>query len=148
MQNQNDRRNYKEILVQKNVMVKVPKKSSYMTEVDAHEFELHGKTVSVDSHWRNGFSIPFAGRGGVILNRLFYRIDKENLGKKIVARIEVVQKTTRDGRKYLMLNIIKASAGTKATSDLKFPTNGTGNIPIPRTDSKILFAPRTPVERR
>jgi len=145
---ENDKRNYREVLARKNVMVKVPKEGLYMTKIGAHEFKLHGKTVSVDSYWKNGLSIPSVGRRGVILNRLFYGIEKKNLGKKIVARVEVIQKITRDGREYLMLNITKASSDTKATSDLKFPTNGSGNIPIPGTDTKILFDLRRPVEKR
>ncbi len=135
-----DRRKYEKLLERDNVSLKVPKIGPYMAKVEAHFFELHGKPIRVNAHFRNGLAIRGIKKT-IILSRLFFGISPENLGKKIVAKVEVVEKTTQRGPKYLLLNIFKSPSGTKAEYDLKFSEED-GDIIIPGTNTKIQFKKR------
>ena len=134
-----DQRNYQELKVVEKVLVKVPKGGAYMEEIPEHKFELHGGTINVPRHWRNGFVVVVSAGSKIILNRHFYGIKDRDLGRKIVATVKVIKKTTQDGREFVMLDIINAPDGTKPIYELKFFTNGQGNVPIPGATTKITF---------
>ncbi len=131
-----DQRNYQVLKVEESVLAKVPKESFYMEVVGRHEFKLPGKIVYVPKHWRNSFVVPGSK---IILNRHFYGIRDEDLGRRIVAKVKVVKKTTQDGQEFVMIDIFKDPNGTKPTRELKFLINGQGDIQIPGTDTKIAF---------
>ncbi|MBM3256341.1 MAG: hypothetical protein FJZ04_02640 [Candidatus Moranbacteria bacterium] len=139
---------YETIHEQKAVRVKIPMQHpTFMTSVPKHDFQNdRGDTIEVEPHWRSGLLIQGTT---VIVNRHFYGICPDELGKHIVADIQVVRKTTKDGRDFLMLDIRKCQERTKSLTELKFVDgNGEEGIPVPRTRVKIVFRPRpvTPVE--
>jgi hypothetical protein len=78
------------------------------------------------------------GHRNVIVNRLFYGINKADLGKNINADVIVVEKTTENGDKYIMLDIVKTSG--VSVSALKFTEGGEG-IPISPTKYRVNFQP-------
>lgn len=133
----NDQRNYKTVSQNLFVCVKVSKEGKYMKLIEAHEFQFNGNTIPVQEHWQNSFVVPGTSQ---IIQRNFFEISEDALGKKIVAAVEVVEKITSCGRKVMLLNITKIS-GAKATSDLKFSEEGAG-IELPDTKIKIVFQPR------
>ena len=133
-----DKRAYLPVVEQLNVLVKVPKEGSYMAKIEENEFELHGKMIKVATHWKNGMLL--SGGGQKILNRLFYEITEKDLGRKIVARVDIKEKTTRDGRKYIMLDIHKALISDGPSLKIKFVEDlEEGGINIPQTETKIVF---------
>lgn len=128
---------YKEATVKEGVLVKVPKESLYMEEVGAHTMDVQGKMIRIKHHYRNGLLIPGAK---VVVSRHFYGIKEYDLGKKIVATVRVIEKTTFQGRKFTILDIVKAPDKTKAICEIKFTDNGQENgVPILGTNYKILF---------
>lgn len=137
MNEANDQRNYRTIIISENVCVKVPKAGGYMELINAHEFQLNGNTVSVPEHWRNSFLVPGTSQ---IIQRNFFGISRDDLGKKMTATVEIIEKTTGRGRKVMLLNITKA-IGARSVSDLKFTTNGEG-IELPETEVKIIIQAR------
>ena len=126
---------YRTILTQEKVLVKVPIESHDMRFKPEHEFVVNGKPIKVPDRWQNGMAV-----GKVILNRHFYGIDKNDLGRKIVAMVEVIEKTTDGGRKFLMLDICKESNGTKPVCQLKI-IDEPGDVPILGTEKFICFKP-------
>jgi hypothetical protein len=135
-----DRREYRTLLERRDVAVKVPNRGPYMNSVAPHSFELHGEMVQVKGHFRHGLVLKGIEKN-VILNRLFFGVGSQDLGKKIVAKVEVVEKTTQESSKRILLNIFKAPDGTKAAYDMKF-SETEGNIMIPGTNTKIQFKKR------
>jgi len=147
-----DQRAYKTLTVRKGVIVKVPNfkdsvvtrmndSQHHMNKVPAHSFKLHGKTIHVPEHWHHGqsFSLKFTWPSNVIVNRHFYGINESDLGKRIVAEVKVVRKTTAVGRQFIALDITKAPEGSRPTFRLRYPNNGKGSIPIPGTATKLWF---------
>ena len=134
---QEDQRNYRTVSSNDFVSVKVPKEGGYMQLIEAHEFELEGNKIPVPKHWRNSFLVPGSAQ---IVQRNFFEISKDDLGKKIVATVEIVEKTTARGRKVMLLNITKI-VEARATSDLKFSDQGDG-IEVPDTNMKIIIQAR------
>lgn len=95
---------YEVIIEKKLVRVKVPSRGShYLNVVPAHSFEADGKQVSVPTHYKHGQMI---GDTNIILNRHFYGVTENDLGRTILATVKVVRKTT-GGRTFIMLDIIK-----------------------------------------
>ncbi len=102
---------------QENVKVKVPRKSQYMEFVSAHKFETgNGKTVSVEDHWRSSSNI-----NGQIVQRNFFGITGEQLGKNVIGRVEAQVKTTSFGKKSFLLisGQISRNNGQNIRRDLK-----------------------------
>ncbi len=141
---------YEELVRVANVLVRVPREGTNMVFKHAHKFEVNGKAVSVDSHFRNGMFIPGNGHGrGVILNRIFYGLNEDDLGKRIVADVSVVRKTTGRGYRFLMLDIIKSKSNeSEPDRELKFLSPGSlspgddKSVMIPDTETWISFMPR------
>ncbi len=133
------RNSYQSILMQGAVSVRVPVESPEMRFKEEYLFDANGKTVYVPERWQNGMAI-----GRVILNRHFYGISGADLGKKIVAIVEVVEKATADGRKFTMLDVCKESNGTRPVQELKIvdilDTVGI-SIPIKGTNKFVSFKP-------
>ncbi len=131
---------YRSILIQGGVLVRVPVESPEMRFKEEHLFDANdGKTVYVPDQWQNGSRI-----GDVIVNRHFYGVSRVDLGRKIVAIVEVVEKTTSDGRKFTMLDICKESNGAKPVQEIKIvdimATAGI-SVPIKGTDKFVCFKP-------
>lgn len=126
---------YRSILMQGEVLVKVPIESHDMRFMTEHEFYVNGESVKVPDRWQNGMAI-----GSVILNRHFYGFSRADLGKKIVAMVDVVEKTAGDGRKFIMLDICKESNGTKPACQMKITEEQDG-VSILGTKKFICFKP-------
>lgn len=95
---------YEVMKEEKLVRVKVPSRGShYLNVVPAHSFEVDGKPVSVPTHYRHGQMI---GDSGIIVNRHFYSVTENDLGKTILATVKVVRKTAHD-QSFIMLDIMK-----------------------------------------
>jgi len=128
---------YESVFMQGAVLVRVPVESPEMRFKDEHLFDANGKTVYMPERWQNGMAI-----GGMIFNRHFYGISRADLGKKVVAIVEVVEKTTADGRKFTMLDICKESNGAKPVCELKFVEREIGEaVPILGTKQFVNFKP-------
>lgn len=123
---ESDQRNYEIVKEVENVLVRIPKENFYMEEVGEHTFELHGETIKVSRHWRNGFFPPGTKE---IVNRHYFDLDENDLGSRIVATVHVVKKTTRDGRVFTMLDFFK-TPNQEPIFDMKFSHNGEGGLKI------------------
>lgn len=93
---------YEDLDQMKNVKVKIPKEGTYMEFVRSNEFKTgDGKNVFVDNHWRSSSCI-----NGQIVQRNFFGITREQLGKNIAGSVEIQVKTTLPlGKKILLINI-------------------------------------------
>lgn len=125
---------YETLLIKERVLVKVPKDSGFMTRQNAFKTPAG---VSVPSHWKNGKPL----KGGVFLNVHFYGINEENLGRNIIASVEVIKKTMQSGREFIMLNVTN-TPGVAPVLDLKFPEGNNGGIKITGTEQEVVFRPR------
>ena len=91
---------YKTLRRLSGIKVYVPERGPYMKPVKAFKI---GKN-EVPAHWSHGQPIRVGGEiGSIIINRHFF-VGDEMLGKTIICRAEVVEKTTNDGRKFLLIN--------------------------------------------
>jgi len=98
------------------VRVRVPDEGPYMKRVQAFTV---GKN-EVPAHWSHGQPIRVGGQiGSIIINRHFFVAD-EMLGRTIVARVEVVEKTTNDGRRFLLINFFPQPPETAVKREVKF----------------------------
>ncbi|MFA5188180.1 MAG: hypothetical protein WC460_02365 [Patescibacteria group bacterium] len=105
---------YKTLETVEAVLVRVPKKDGpYFVKQSAHSFIASGKDVEIPEHFRHGLKI-----GNVILNRLFFGLIETDFGRMIVAKVEVVEKTTSSGAKYILLNFHKIK-NAKAPLEIK-----------------------------
>lgn len=123
---------YRSLLRQEGVLVKVPQKSLHMRSMEAFKI---GR-VTVPARWQNGMPL----KGGVVLNRHFFGVENGDFGRRIVAAVEVMEKTTPEGRKFTMLNITKVSI--KPTHELKIADaapKDTLSIQVLKTDKFICF---------
>jgi hypothetical protein len=118
---------YKTIRTIEAVQVKVPRPSDFMMFRAAHVFESNSGKVEIPDHFRFGHKVP---NSKVFVNVCFY-IDLESYdelkGRQIVADVEIVQKTTHDGRCFVMLNV-RPVENTKAVCKLKLPHNDSAEI--------------------
>ena len=131
------------IITREFVLAQVPKEGTNMNFIKAHDFKTDdGKQVFLPGHWQNGLLTS----NGTIINRHYYGIDRSDLGKKVVASVQLVKKITTDGRVFLLVNILKnKNEDQEATSVLKFfgekqevPGN-TLSFEVPGSDSIIAF---------
>lgn len=141
-----DQRFYHKVIVRKTVRIRVPMTSDHMQENKEHSFNLHGDTIKVPTHWRHGLLLPDGS--GIIVNRHFYNIGRGDLGGNITARVEVIEKTTRDGRKFIMFDITKVANDDKPTHEMKLllasDEKAKGGIKIHHSKMKICFSPIMP----
>jgi hypothetical protein len=128
-----------ELLVEvKGVLAKVPVEDAYMNNIPPHEFTTGDKLIKMPSHWRNGLLLADGSR--VIVNRHYYGISSADLGSQIVANVRVMQKTTVEGKKFLMLDFLKTSNGPGAAriADLEIKFSLIENSPQPK-EGEMLF---------
>lgn len=121
-------------------LIKVPKEGEYMKLIPETSFidNESGKKVIIPEHYQHMFLAQANPKEIVI--RHFYGISEEHLGKRIVAKVTIILKKV-DGRSYLMMDI-HHQPDKKATTEMKFTDNGTGQFFIPRTNKRIWFKPR------
>jgi len=138
------------------VLVKVPKKSLYMQQMDAHSFESATGPVSVPTHWRNGQVFEAVNPENrliltrnecgedvpkkLILTRIFYGITEADLGRTAMFTVKVIKKTTDEGREFVLLDFIKEEAGVGLV-ELKF-LDERSDLPIIGTKVFIHFRER------
>lgn len=127
---------YETIHVQKQVLVKVPKKSGFMEYQPAITID-NGECIS--QRWHNGKPL----KGGLFLNLFFYGISNANLGKTIIATVKVIKKIMpkKDGRTFIIMDIIRAT-DTIPTTELKLPKKTGKGIEILGSDLEIEFRKR------
>jgi hypothetical protein len=90
---------YRFLHEEENVKMKVPQKSEYMKFVSAHSFKAaSGKTVFVESHWRSKSSID-----GQLVQRNFFGISEEQLGKNVVGKMRIATKKTSRSKETVWL---------------------------------------------
>ncbi|MFH1427562.1 MAG: hypothetical protein ABIG60_03470 [Patescibacteria group bacterium] len=142
----------------KKVLVKVPlaesKQVRSMTSSTHHMKWIpeqifpqeNASPLVIPGHYHHGMSFPKNSDiskktwdNFIIVNRHFYGIGENDLGKMIVADIRVEEKTVKGGKKFILLSYQKAPGGTCPAYELKFPKNGKGSIPIPGTEHRIWF---------
>ncbi len=132
---------YKEIVVVKNVKVKLPKRGSpHLRQMAQHSFVLcGGSTIEVPKHWADGIPIE-----DVILNRHFYGFSTYDFGNNFATvTVKVIEKTTRDGRIFTMLDFQKEK-NTNPVYELKFSKEGSkegGDVLVAGTSTFIKFSP-------
>ncbi|MDZ7611550.1 MAG: hypothetical protein U5L10_02200 [Candidatus Moranbacteria bacterium] len=111
---------------QENVKVKVPRESQYMEFVPAHKFEAgNGNIVSVEDHWRSSSNI-----NGQIVQRNFFGITEEQLGKNVIGLAEVQMKTTSSGKKVLLINFWPNIEKQRAEYKMGFETSENGILQL------------------
>ena len=103
----------------------------------------------INSHQFQFILVLFVIRQPEVADRPFIGVDsfdqnvvifEKDLGRKIVARVDIKEKTTRDGRKYIMLDIHKALISDGPSLKIKFVEDlEEGGINIPQTETKIVF---------
>lgn len=74
------------------VLVKVPTLGTYMNYLDA--FQLPDDGGLIPERYQNGMVL----KKGHILNRNFYGLKENDLGRNVVATVVVKKKTMEDGR--------------------------------------------------
>lgn len=123
------------------VRIKVPRKSDFMEIVEKHTFAVQGNpAVEVPRHWKFGQMVPVE-KSCVFLNRHYFGIAATDLGKSIIATIEVVKKF-RGEESFLMLNIYKCGFGTKPETDIKFAVDTKDGYLVPGTNTSVVFTKR------
>lgn len=119
---------YVSLFEQSRVEVKVPREGKYMNFIESHKFEApDGRVIPVDDHWRSSSII-----NGKLVQRNFFNITPQQLGKKITARVEVVRKTTSTGKVVTLLNISPDIESQRAQYSLGFAAGDNGRL-------KVLF---------
>lgn len=135
-----DRKNsihYELIMTVDRVKVKVPRKTQELDENPGHPFTYAGRKMWVEDRYQIS-SHPF---GPGIVQRNFFRFSESDLGKNHVATVKVTLKTTRSGKKILLLDIFKAEDGAVAQYELRFLQDN-WEIEIPDShNGGILFEP-------
>lgn len=127
---------YELIMTIDGVRVKIPRRTNELEEREGHPFSHAGKKMWVENHYR--ISSYFFGPG--IVQRNFFRFGENDLGKNRVATVRATLKTTRRGKKILLLDIFKAEDGAVAKYELRFvPENW--EIEIPDSRGGIAFEP-------
>jgi len=147
---------YQTVLEVTNALVKVPKLSDFMRLVPGGY-----PVASVPDHWAHGKPIPRRDKSltetAIILNCNFFGIEERDLGRRIVANVKVIQKTTSRGQVYPMLDITKASG--EAICEMKIYLSADESkslfpatyVRMQGSDSVVAFAPlpaRVPKEEK
>jgi hypothetical protein len=128
---------YELIMTIDGVKVKVPRQTLELEETPAHTFVCAGRRIWVEDHYQ--ISSCHFGRG--IVQRNFFRFAESDLGKNCVATVKASYKTTRSGKKILLLDIFKAEDAAVAQYELRFVQNH-GEIEIPDSaNGGISFEP-------
>jgi len=132
---------YKEVVTVYNVLVKVPKKMKF---IDAHVFLCGTTEVPMDCHFKHGMMLEskYNFHEKIIINQKFFGIEDADLGKVIVAQVNVEEKMTRDARRFTQINIIKNARHSRATKKMaieKIPSPRA--IQIAQTDYYLRFDP-------
>jgi hypothetical protein len=128
---------YELVMTVDRVKVRVPRKTQELEENPGHPFAYAGRKIWVEDHYRIS-SYPF---GSGIVQRNFFRFTESDLGKNRVATVKVTRKTTRSGKKILLLDIFKAEDGAAAQYELRFLQNH-WEIEIPDSNNGgISFEP-------
>ena len=111
----------------KRVKMKVPEKSSYMEFVSAHKFKnAEGETIFVEEHWRSYSNIH-----GMLVQRNFFGITREQLGKNVVGDIKIRQKKTSKSKKMVSLIDVWVNAEKAAQYRLAFEKDEAGRLWFP-----------------
>ncbi len=120
------------LLTKQQVSVNVPNHGKFMRLIAAASFidNTSGQAVSIPEHYQFGYVF-----GKVIVFANFY-LGEDKIGKKIIATVEVIEKTVGDQR-YIMLDVHPTEG--RPEFDLKFPTDGSGDIEVPGCTTKIWF---------
>lgn len=136
---------YTTLLQESGVRVKIPNMSQFTQFISAHSFNSENGPVVVPAHWKSGMAINGTKTDTVILNRHFYGIDREDLGKRITAIVKVVEKKEiGSDRVFTMVDIHKENG--RAVADLKFAPEGDG-ILIAGTRTRINIVKRGPASK-
>lgn len=116
---------YRFLQEEENVKVKVPQKGLYMEFIPAHSFKVAGeKTVFVENHWRSKSSID-----GQLVQRNFFGITEEQLGKNIVGKVKVQTKKTSISKEDVLLIDIWANTKNAPTEyKLAFEKDEAGRL--------------------
>jgi hypothetical protein len=130
---------YEEVLTVAHVLVRVPKEGRHMKFVKSHS-PVPG--VTIYERYQNGMLVG----NGRILNRNFFHLSLDDLGKKITATVKVIKKKMDDDREFTMIDILKDETGFKPTTQMKLVQNSThivndGEIHIIGTNGIIRFTP-------
>jgi len=95
---------YKTLKTVEAVIVRVPKNNTpYFEKQGAHSFTAkNGQEVELPAHLRHGLKV-----GNIFLNRLFFGLAETDFGRMIIAKVEVIEKTTSADKTYILLNFHK-----------------------------------------
>lgn len=125
--------NSKIVIIKEAVRIKVPVDVLLVAEVKR---ENSGKTVVIPAHWHNAFAV-----GKVVVNRNYYGVTKDDVGRRMTVTVQVFEKTVAGGKKYTAIDFFKGN-GTRPTFELKIvdimDTVGI-SVPINGTDKFISF---------
>ncbi len=123
------------IAVRSLVLVHVPNHSDNMKYCEECHFVSNSIPVKIEKRWVNGMIVD-----KIIVNKNFYGILANDLGKNIVAQVEIVKKELSDKREFIMLDIHKMPKDTVPTHRLKI-IDDEGGFPILGTKKFIHFIP-------
>lgn len=123
------------IAVRSLVLVHVPNHSDSMKYCEECHFVSNGNPIKIAKRWVNGMMVD-----KIIVNKNFYGILANDLGKNIVARVEIIKKELYDGRKFIMLDIHKMPKDALPTHRLKI-TDEVGGFSILGTTKYFCFDP-------
>ncbi|MFZ2188708.1 MAG: hypothetical protein WAV73_04060 [Candidatus Moraniibacteriota bacterium] len=134
------------LAIYEGVRVKVPAVDLENDNMKLMPEFVDNKGVTVPSRWRYGMivnpAVRVAGRivrKAVICNRNFYNISPEDFGKKITAKVVIIEKTRGD-QSFRMVDITK-TVGVPVVSKLRISRDGLGFL-IPGTKFWIRVVPR------
>jgi hypothetical protein len=135
---------YSEIMEMKKVLVRVPKPSDSMRRVPGGF-----PTEKVPEHWAHGKPFPRQDKGpndpALILNVNFFGLGESDLGRRIVADVKVLMKTTARNISFVMLDVTKTEV-PEAELEMKFYPAGQAKdvvafVSILGTDDLVAFVP-------
>ncbi len=110
---------YKTIAEAEKVLFRVPKEGPHMNFMEP--VNLNGNPV--EAHWANGLLLKISAREKIIINRHFYDVTKDDLGRTFTGKVKLVEKTTEDGRIFYLLDFFP-SRGEVAELEIKFINDG------------------------
>lgn len=116
--------NYQFLHEEENVRVNIPQEGQYMKFIQAHSFKTgSGKLVFVESHWRSHSCIH-----GQLVQRNFFGITEEQLGKKIIVKVRITMKKTTKSKKTVSLIDLWATPEKPAEYKLVFEKDEVSGI--------------------
>lgn len=145
---------------QENVLVRVPIQSDFMSFVKAHEFKADGELIAVPDTWRSKSILPIVDKNGypvydehgrkrLIISRIFYGINLLDVGKHIVAKVEVKKRIMPDGRLSIIIDSHK-NKNSEATPlyEIKFLPKKESGIDLLHPKVFLHFVPYQPRGRK